>query len=364
MSSSNIIVHFVVTSQAFTAGYINFMKLRMPEWEHHFFVMTTPYEIKPVNSENFYRYSKVSELSEPRYHKLLAEADKIIISGAWDVYLFLALSKFVRKTYLQFWGGDFYRYKNRKMPGLLHPLRSLRWIAGRCLRHRFIKNSAGTINLIARDIDEMVKVFPNNTKHFVAPMPDDVMEHHDFDGLVQRPKEGSTCRIIVGNSAAPNNNHAEIFEKLRHLKDEDIEIVSPLSYGSEQGYDEAIAKLGHEIFGDKFRPLFERMDKDEYVEFLATCDAGAFNYNQQAALGNIWILMRLGRKIYLRENTAMWDDFKSKGACMYSVSELDDADLESLADMPEDGRKANMSLAAKRIAGASAVEEWKKVLND
>ena len=363
MSSSNIIVHFVVTSPAFTAGYINFMKLRMTEWEHHFFVITTPYEIKPVNSENFYRYSKVSELSEPRYQKLLAEADKIIISGAWDTFLLLKLSKFVRKTYLQFWGGDFYRYRFNRMPGLMHPIRSLKWFIHRCIHNVFIKNSAGTINLIARDIDEMVKVFPNNTKHFVAQMPNDVIEHHDFDGLVQRPKEGSTCRIIVGNSAATNNNHAEIFEKLRHLKDEDIEIVSPLSYGVKD-YGETVAKLGREIFGDKFRPIFDRMAKEKYVEFLATCDAGAFNYNQQAALGNIWLLMRLGRKIYLRENTAMWDDFKSKDACIYSVSELDSAALESLADMPEEGRKANMSLAAERFTGNSAVEEWRKVLND
>ncbi len=365
MQSSRIIVHFIANSFAFTAGYINFMKLRMPEWEHHFFVSEPGrYSLDPVNMDNVNFYQEASEMLRPDNFKLLTQADKIIISCVHNTQLLgLLYPDLMHKTYLHFWGGDFYGYRFSRMPALIH-LRSLwRWVIRRYLHRKYIKECAGTISLIAEDIDEMLKIFPNNAKHFVAQMPNDVIEHHDFDGLAQRRREGRTCRIIVGNSAAKTNYHAEIFEKLRHLKDEDIEIVSPLSYGDKK-YGEAVAELGSEIFGSKFKPFFDRMPKEQYVEFLASCDAGVFNAKQQASLGNIWLLMRLGRKIYLRENTAMWDNFKRRGACMYSVAELDTADVESLADISEEGRKINMSLAAKRISGNSAREEWEKVFND
>ena len=100
------------------------------------------------------------------------------------------------------------------------------------------------------------------------------------------------------------------------------------------------------------------------MEFLASCDAAVFNQNQQAALGNIWLMLRLGRKVYIRENTPMWQDFKSHGAVIYPVAELAGADIASLADMPEKDRKINMALAENYISGKQTCKEWEEVLND
>ncbi len=39
----------------------------------------------------------------------------------------------------------------------------------------------------------------------------------------------------MGNSANPTNNHIEVLNKLLKFKDEDIEIIAPLSYGEKSG---------------------------------------------------------------------------------------------------------------------------------
>ena len=342
----DIIVHFI-SRDKFTTGYINFMKLRMTGWEHHFFITAKgTHEVEPVDDRNIYYYDSMKDVMSGRNLQLLRDCQKIIISGVWDTRMLLALRRdFVHKCYLQFWGGDFYGYRFSRRPGFMHPLRSLKWFVRRCIHHQFIKHCAGTISLISADIDELLKVFPNNAKHFAAQMPNDVLEHLNFDALAAGKHEGDTVRILIGNSATATNHHKDTFEKFAHLKDSVIE-------------------AGRSIFGEKFKPIVDFIPKTQYVEFLASCDVAVFNHNQQAALGNIWIMMRLGRKIYIRENIATWRDLKAQGAVIYPISELESADCASLAAMPEESRKINIAIAEERISGKPACKEWEAVFND
>ena len=362
MSGSTTIVH-IVSRDKFTAGYINFMKLRMTEWEHHFFVAASGiYEVNPVDEQNIHYYSGVNDITSGHNLELLRSCSKIIISGVGNTRLLLALRReFTHKTYLQFWGGDFYDFRYSRHPK--NPIRLLKWLVKRYIHHQFIKKCAGTISLISTDIDALNKIFPSSTKHFTARMPWDVLEHHTFDVLASRKHDGSSIRILAGNSAQRPNEHSGIFQNLAHLKDADIEILSPLSYGEEDYRDEVIT-LGRKIFGGKFTPIIDFIPKEKYVEFLASCDAAVFNQNQQAALGNIWLMLRLGRKVYIRENTSMWQDFKSQGAVIYPVAELAGADIASLADMPEKDRKINMALTEEYLSGKQTRKEWETVLND
>ena len=354
----------IIARDKFTTGYINFMNDNMPEWEHHFFTLNeNRYDVNPSDTRNLHYYQQDTDLLKPGNIDFLQGCEKIIISGLWCHGLIRNMpTELVRKSYPHFWGGDFYSFRLSRMPRR-NPVGILKWMVNRFYLHRFIRNCAGTISLIDRDAEEMTKLFPNHTKHFTAQMPGDVIKAVDFDRLASHKHEGNTVRILAGNSAQHTNQHEGIFMMLEHLKDSDIELVSPLSYGDEK-YRDKVIRLGHQIFGDKFRPVVDFIAKEDYPAFLSSCDVGVFNHNQQAALGNIWLLMRLGRKIYIRENTAMWDDFKSKGACIYPVSELERTSFDSLAHIPEEGRKINIAIAEERISGKPAREQWIKVLND
>ena len=362
---NKIIMHFIARDK-FTTGYINFFKISMPEWEHHFFVSDNGFEIKPVNNENIYYYHDYKELSESDNVKLLSNCNKIIVSSLHfpSSLLTNVFANFEQKIYVQFWGGDFYGFRFSNMPSPIHPRAILWWFRERYLRHRFIKKCAGTISLITEDIEPLLKIFPNNAKHFTAQMPGDILEYHDFDSLILSQKEETNYKILAGHSGFKHCHHIEIFRDLMHLKDYNIEIISPLSYGAGKRYSKSVIKSGHKIFGDKFKPIIDFIPKKNYVEFLASCDVAIFNNDRQAAMGNIWLLLRLGKKIYIRDNTSMFHYFKRIGACVFSVDELPNTDLKSLVYMPEEGRENNIKLAKEKFSGQSAREEWEKVLND
>ena len=364
-----VIVHFI-TRDKFTTGYINFMNTCMTGLEHHFFVTAKDtHEVNPLDERKVHYYNSMRDVMLGRNLQLLQECQKIIISGVWDTRMLLALRRdFVRKCYLQFWGGDFYGYRFSRSPGVMHPLRSLKWFVRRCIHHQFIKHCAGTISLISADIDELLKIFPNNAKHFTAPMPFDPTRLHEFNELFYRlvntKHEGSTVTIIAGNSAQRPNNHKGIFRMLAYLKDADIEILSPLSYGDDE-YRNAVIRLGHKIFGNKFKPIVDFMSIPKYIEFLASCDVAIFNHNQQAAMGNISLLLRLGKKVYIREDTAMWEHFRHNMKYDVSpVSELRSITLQQLADFPQELAYNNIHIAEEYAAGTQAVTQWRKVFDD
>ncbi|MBR0256351.1 MAG: TDP-N-acetylfucosamine:lipid II N-acetylfucosaminyltransferase [Synergistaceae bacterium] len=358
----NIIVH-IIARDKFTAGYIEFMKICFPEYEHHFFTAASGFPINMFNYDNIHYYNHQREMFfNPSYRKLLRECGKIIISGIWLSAKFKALmlaSGLVRKTYLHFWGGDFYGWRNVRY-SLIHPRRSIK----KFLHHCLIRKCAGTINLIDTDIEKLCEIFPNTTKHFTAPMKGSPRKKIDYEAARQELHQGSTFRILAGNSAFPENQHHMTFLALEHLKDANIEILCPLSYGVPEYRDKVIAE-GKRIFGDKFIPVTDYMDFSEYVRLLASCGAGVFSNDRQQGMGNISILLRLGKKVYLRDDTSMWQHFtQNMKYVIYPVSELEGITLEALVNFPAELAYNNIQIAEEYAAGDQAIRQWRKVFQD
>ncbi|MBQ7155118.1 MAG: TDP-N-acetylfucosamine:lipid II N-acetylfucosaminyltransferase [Synergistaceae bacterium] len=284
----SIIVHFIHRDK-FTAGYIEFMKLCFPEYEHHFFTGASDSPLTLYNSDNVHDYRRGREiLLSPSYIRLLYRSSKVIISG---VYISYRLKAF--------------------MLVLGSPLQKI-----------------------------------------------------DFRPIRAKPRVSDVIRIVAGNSAFPENQHIETFHLLAHLRDENIEVVCPLSYGSLE-YREKVIAEGRKIFGGKFIPVTEFMAYEEYISFLAACDIGVFSNNRQQGMGNISLLLRLGKKVYMRDDTAMWQHYtKTRGFTAYPVSELNGITLEQLAYFPRELAYNNIQIADEYAAGNYAVQQWRKVFDD
>ena len=123
-------------------------------------------------------------------------------------------------------------------------------------------------------------------------------------------KQDRKKTFLIGNSADPSNNHLEIISKLSPLKDQDIRIICPLSYG-DMSYAQEIAKAGHDIFGGKFEPLLKLLSLDEYLKVLADVDIAIFAHQRQQAMGNTITLLGMGKMVYIRKDTSTWDFLKS-----------------------------------------------------
>lgn len=337
---------YIVANDKHTSLFINAMMTSIKDYNHIFIVPKGEFEMDLINKDfynNVIEIENINSLFNSKYKAILLNADKVIVSGLFGEISYKLLffsKKILRKTYLQFWGGDFYGYRDIKKFSKM-------WIK-KYLFYFGIKKCKAIINLIDTDYEELCKVFPNKLQHFVGEMPEDsrceeiISKYIDFDNYSKEKN------IIIGNSATKENYQIEILRKLEHLKNCNIKIYCPLSYGDSE-YAKKVAEEGKKIYGNKFFPIFEYMSFDDYVSLLSSCSVGIFNNDRQQAMGNINMLLKLGKKIYIRDDTCMWKTyFENYKFNIYRINELDQISYEDLFEFSSSNGKDNNKKIIKK----------------
>lgn len=128
--------------------------------------------------------------------------------------------------------------------------------------------------------------------------------------------------ILIGNSATAENNHLDTFSLLSKAGVSNRTLVTPLSYGKKD-YREIVIGHGQEIFGDKFSPLIDFMPIGEYIKILLSCGYVIMNHVRQQAVGNIVIMLYLGAKVFLREESPTYSFFRGQGAVIHTIQDLE-----------------------------------------
>ncbi len=145
--------------------------------------------------------------------------------------------------------------------------------------------------------------------------------------------------IFVGNSGTLSNNHIEVFNILENKNIKGKKIIVPLSYGN-KGYINNLNERGKEVFEDDFEPILDFIPIEEYNKKLLSCNIAIMNHVRQQALGNIYALLYMGVKIFLRKNNPVYSDLKSKGFVVFDLEYLKNDDLNSLSnECKENNRK-------------------------
>lgn len=358
------ILHIIVNDK-FTLSYINFMNKCLSEYMHTFLVPRKGFfdfsEIEDerlVGRDNIIIYSHNFQLFfDCVKYDNHNNFDKIIISGFFGiehVVCFFPKSIF-DKLYIQYWGGDFYVLRNKQ------PFYKIKDRIILSLKKGIIKKSKAAIFLIEGDADKFREITQiSKRKTFIAEMPCDPLDIFPFKEY--RKREKNDCiRIVVGNSATEENRHLYALNCLKKYANENIEIFCPLSYGDLE-YGKKIALVGKKIFGNKFFPIFDWMNKNDYFVFLSTCDVGVFANDRQQALGNISALLCLGGKVFLNKNTPMYQYFCQKGIKCYDIDMISNLDLEEFIFYPE--KDINGSRAESLYSLENIGNHWNTVLND
>ena len=357
-----MIVH-IIARDKFTDGYIRYMQSVFSCYDFVFFTTSGEYYLTDGNRINVLASWK--ELFIVHYRKLMA-ADKIIISGVWVSYKVLLLFNLlgiVHKTLFHFWGGDFYCFRNSGIS------RGVKSIIATKISYRSFRKAAGLIFLIKGEYEVFYEITHISNRHFIAPMPGDPAKSIDYarfrdknwyvmrKRISQRP-----LHVIIGNSAFATNYHIEALRIISRFRQEPCEVYCPLSYGDNQYRDEVI-EVGKNTFGSAFHPIIDYMEKENYVAFLSTMDVGLFFNDRQQAMGNISILLNLGKKVYLRENTSMWNSFIQKGYSVYGFSELAYCSFDEFRYFPEDDWVKNTNVYNREESMTRTKALWKTVFD-
>lgn len=126
--------------------------------------------------------------------------------------------------------------------------------------------------------------------------------------------------IIIGNSRSNFNNHADILDITTNYVNTDYEFFIPFNYGHITGYCNTIKtrimKLGNHNILDSY------IDYNEYAELFRESSAFILNSKRQLGLGNLFLAIRNGVKIYLDEENVIFEWFKKNDIEVYPIPDI------------------------------------------
>ncbi|QYJ83757.1 TDP-N-acetylfucosamine:lipid II N-acetylfucosaminyltransferase [Shewanella aegiceratis] len=177
-------------------------------------------------------------------------------------------------------------------------------------------------------------------------------------GLMDRRVNGTN--IMIGNSASATNNHFDIVEKISKRNLGNNKVIMPLSYG-DRNYASCVKNLCVKRFGNKFVPLESFLPIDDYIEIQCSCSIVIMNHVRQQALGNIITALYLGAKVFLMESNPIFEYLKRNGLILFSISELEEHDLESILS----GEKMEINrMALRRMWSRDIMRNKTKCLSE
>lgn len=348
----------VFSDSPYTYKFIKFTKENFDECSHHFIIFSfndTSKFLKFYYSQNNCSVTKSKNIYI-NYKNKFKDTDKIIIHQLNKPILMLSLSVFYNKAFEKMtwsiWGGDVYFYK--------YKTNSLKDSVLEVLRKIHISKIPIITAYIKGDYDQVIKTYKSNAKYIKSKYPSPI--NIDLIKAVPLKINNDTCvNILVGNSADKSNEHIETFKLIEKYKNENIKIFSVLSYGGTEEYKDKVVSVGKNLFNNKFIPIFNYMNFNDYLSFINNCDVCIFNHKRQQSLGNQMVFFALEKKVYISDTTTPFCYYKNLGIKIDSTESIVNMNFKNFINNEKDVKENNRKIILKDISEEVIKNEWKEV---
>lgn len=163
--------------------------------------------------------------------------------------------------------------------------------------------------------------------------------------------------ILLGNSAAPTNNHVEILDLLKKTGTGNRNIITPLSYGNER-YAGRVIESGKQMFGDKFETVDSFLSLKQYAYLISQCEIVIMNHLRSQAFGTTLVAIYLGAKVFLN-NTDAYRYFSSIGCKVFLIEESLPQHLRESAPLAREIVEKNREILQLSFSQKKLVKEIK-----
>lgn len=346
-------------SPLIVGNYITFVKEECETIHHtHVFAcissgQSLPSEVMSVG---------LQPLSYEQTFNEMKKAEKTILHSLFFSYridLFLLKNpRILKRVFVLAWGGDI--YVDSKVYKGIKP--QIAWL----IRKAFLRNVRHFIGLFPPDIDYYRKRYNRKVKSFWAIYSDAVRNPiYNRANIVYDETENNPSvdpvKILVGHSSVSSLNHIFILENIQAYKDNNIRVILPLSYGNSE-YGDQVERKAKECLGSKAVALRQLIPFEEYINMLDTVDVAIFHTYRQIALGNIYPLMYLGKKLYMPRGSVMYEYFTSVGIEIGDSNKIGKMDYNEL--IKPISAKAGYDYVKKYIADLDWVKsQWEIVFD-
>lgn len=256
------------------------------------------------------------------------------------------------------WGHDLYVRKETKM------LKKIKSKIKSIVKYMILKNIYAVGIGFGYDAIQVRKVVGNNPKIFFMPYGYEKGMKAKYEKIYNENKEKSDLKIMIGHSGYEFLNHIEIMKKLKRFENENIKISLILAYGKKE-YIENVKKYAYDNFAKNKIEIIENLTTDEeYMRYLNSVDIAIFDFSHQAALGNIWKLAYLEKKIFLRDDGIIKTAFDLEFLHSNDVEELDTISFKELSEELSIKEKKRLHNYGELYLDDEVVENaWLRVLN-
>lgn len=132
----------------------------------------------------------------------------------------------------------------------------------------------------------------------------------------------SGTNILIGNSGTPSNNHLDIIHHIPiSILKEDAKLYLPMSYGP-AGYTRIVESSFRKYFKEKVIFLKEFVSLDNYNNLIKSCGFVIMYQIRQQGLGNVYLSLWNGSKVFLDENSFAYLDLINDGLKVYKIEDF------------------------------------------
>jgi hypothetical protein len=175
-----------------------------------------------------------------------------------------------------------------------------------------------------------------------------------WDKCKSQVKEKNYTLIQVNHSCSVEN--LEMLDMLSKFKSENIRIRCILSYGNRMDCKDLIKNKGHKIFGDRFECFEQFLSKEDYFAKLAEVDVLVLNQNRQQGMGNTYIALYYGTKVFIRNDISTFEKF-NQDFIVYDTHTIPELDYKAFLHNDNDDNKDKMKAHNRLVKGM-----WEELL--
>jgi len=276
------------------------------------------------------------------------------------------------------WGHDLYDYKTATFSitkvmtfakKLLRPiLKRQSWKHMNYEYKRYLnrmRDFAGVFVGFSQDEEIVRKKFGKQMKVFHAQYPvgtcADILLSLESD-ITSYANHQRKVQVLVGHSSAPNQHHEKILKKLQKYRGR-VEVHIPLSYGyGGKKYSQKVTKRAKQLFGEDAHIYADFVDNEDYVNILRNIDIAVLDHSQQAALGNVYMLLFLDKKVYLNKKGVVSKGLRQAGLTIFDARTIGMESFESFSSKVSENK--NREYAKNCLDSQVLAKDWRKAFDE
>jgi dTDP-N-acetylfucosamine:lipid II N-acetylfucosaminyltransferase len=166
---------------------------------------------------------------------------------------------------------------------------------------------------------------------------------------------------VVGNSATASNRHLPLLARLADIDTAELTFVLPLSYG-DRAYAAQVSAAWQQRFAERCECLTEFMPLERYTAILNGVDAGLYDFERQQGLGNILMLLALGKRVYLHEDAQTSLFLRQLGFAVHALEDFARDVRRPLTEADVTEAQANIRLCQVHFSDAACKRAWSRIL--